>query len=158
MKKKSVIIAVISLIIVVLLIGLVYILTGQKDANNKLEEGYTYYYLEKDKVANFNNVSIADNNQVDIYVNYNAVTGTEDALATNVKVETLMNDVGEKVNYSNCTNIVLYVPTELYETLTMLSVLDNVTYNINVNNSDNEELKINNTLKETLENSIQNNN
>ena len=69
MNKKSVIIAVISLIIVVLLVGLVYILTGQKDANNKLEEGYTYYYLEKDKVANFNNVSIADNNQVDIYVN-----------------------------------------------------------------------------------------
>lgn len=55
MNKKSVIIAVISLIIVVLLVGLVYILTGQKDANNKLEEGYTYYYLEKDKVANFSN-------------------------------------------------------------------------------------------------------
>ena len=155
MKKKNVLIAVLTITVIILVVILIASLV-KKGNNNQVNDGYVLYYLEKNKVANFNDVSLEKDNLVNIYVNYNKLDSTEleNALINNVHVLSLMDDSGKEVNYDDCSNIVISIPIEVHKTLAMLSFMNEVSYNLEVSNSNNNETNVNAGLKEKLENSI----
>lgn len=155
MKKKNVLIAVLTIMIIILVVILIVSLVN-KDNNNNVKDGYVLYYLERNKVANFNDISLEKNNLVNIYVNYSELDSTElqDALISNVEILSLMDDSGKEVNYSDCSNIAISIPIEVHKTFTMLSFINEVSYNLEVSNSSNNELNVNDSLKQKLESNI----
>lgn len=154
MKRNRVLIAVLTLIVIILIIILIVTLVNK--GNNNLNDDYVLYYLEKNKVANFDDISLAENDLVNIYVNYNKLDSTEleNALINNVQVLSLMDDSGKEVNYSDCTNIAISIPIDVHETLTMLSLINEISYNLEVSDSSNNELNVNDSLKQKLESNI----
>lgn len=153
MSKKGIIFIIVFVIVAVLVGTLVYTLINEDNKNDVIEEGYTIYYLDKAKVSNANNLSLKEEDLINVFVKASDFNDSElqNALVENVKVYALMDDSGKSVSYDNCTNIVLYIPTKLYSTFTKLSAINTLTYNLKASESSDIELKVNDTLTDKLE-------
>ncbi len=153
MSKKGIIFIIVFVIVAVLVGTLVYTLINEDNKNDVIEEGYTIYYLDKAKVSNANNLSLKEEDLINVFINASDFNDSElqNALVENVKVYALMDDSGKSVSYDNCTNIVLYIPTKLYSTFTKLSAINTLTYNLKASESSDIELKVNDTLTDKLE-------
>ena len=153
MSKKGIIFIIVFVIVAVLVGTLVYTLINEDNKNDVIEEGYTIYYLDKAKVSNTNNLSLKEEDLINVFINASDFNDSElqNALVENVKVYALMDDSGKSVSYDNCTNIVLYIPTKLYSTFTKLSAINTLTYNLKASESSDTELKVNDTLTDKLE-------